>query len=60
MLSPKIWIVAACVLGGLGVIMGAFGSHMIPRYLENYEPALTSEQTVDRENAFEIGVRYQI
>ena len=59
-LSPKIWIVAACVLGGLGVIMGAFGSHAIPKYLDNYEPGLTAEEKVDKENAFEIGVRYQI
>lgn len=58
MLRPKTWIIVACILGGLGVVMGAFGSHLLPSFLEGYD--YTAEARAKRIDAFEIGVRYEI
>jgi uncharacterized membrane protein YgdD (TMEM256/DUF423 family) len=45
----RTFLVTACVLGGLGVAFGAFGSH-----------ALRARLTSDRLGQFEAGVRYQL
>ena len=48
-MSTRTLIVAACVAGGLAVILGAFGAH-----------ALKARLTADQLQSFETGVRYQM
>ena len=42
------WIAAAAVLGALGIILGAFGAHMLKKIL-----------SLEQLDTFETGVRYQ-
>lgn len=48
-MTTRTLLVAACVAGGLAVILGAFGAH-----------ALKARLTADQLQSFETGVRYQM
>jgi uncharacterized membrane protein YgdD (TMEM256/DUF423 family) len=56
--SAKFWLVVACVAGALGVVLGAFGAHGVPSFLEDqgYDaPAVAS-----RLGEFETAARYHL
>jgi uncharacterized membrane protein YgdD (TMEM256/DUF423 family) len=48
-MNAKNWIILACILGSLSVVLGAFGAHAFHAYLENY----------GRINTYETAIKYQ-
>jgi len=49
---------AAAILGGLGVVIGAFGAHGMPTFLENQGHA--PELIQKRLDQFDVGARYHL
>ncbi len=49
-MSPRTWIIAGAILGGLAVCTGAFGAHALEERLK----------ASDKADAYEIAVRYQM
>jgi uncharacterized membrane protein YgdD (TMEM256/DUF423 family) len=48
-MNAKKWIILACILGSLSVMLGAFGAHAFHAYLENH----------GRINTYETAIKYQ-
>lgn len=57
-MNGKRLIVIACILGALGVIIGAFGAHALPNYLT--EQGLTEANVLKHEANLNTGVRYHM
>ncbi|TWT83311.1 hypothetical protein CA13_47760 [Planctomycetes bacterium CA13] len=55
--SRQILLLAA-VFGALGVLVGAFGAHVLGGFLE--DQGLTAETIAKREDQFDVGVRYHL
>ena len=51
-------LILAGWVGGLGVLVGAFGAHGMPAFLEGR--GMSAEAISDRLETFEIGVRYHL
>ncbi|WP_442483211.1 DUF423 domain-containing protein [Aeoliella sp. SH292] len=56
--SAKFWLVVACVAGALGVVLGAFGAHGVPSFLEDqgYDAATVASRLEE----FETAARYHL
>jgi len=57
-MNSKSWLMVAGGAGAIGVMLGAFGAHGLPGYLEGL--SLTEEDLTKRLDNFEIAVRYHI
>jgi len=57
-MNGKRLIVIACILGALGVIIGAFGAHALPNYLT--EQGLAEADVLKHEANLNTGVRYHM
>jgi uncharacterized membrane protein YgdD (TMEM256/DUF423 family) len=49
-MNPRVWIALGCLWAALGVVLGAFGAHLL-------EETLTQRQTLDE---WDTAVRYQL
>jgi len=57
-MNGKRLIMTACILGALGVIIGAFGAHTLPDYLT--EQGLAEAEVLKHEANLNTGVRYHM
>jgi uncharacterized membrane protein YgdD (TMEM256/DUF423 family) len=55
-MKPSSWFVAGAVAAALGVAIGAFGAHGLPRFLS----PLSGDELAKRLEQFETGVRYHM
>ena len=55
-MKPRSLLLVAAVLGGAGIVIGAFGAHALPSMLEG----LTEADLLEREAWLETGVRYHM
>ena len=57
-MNGKRLIMTACILGAVGVIIGAFGAHTLPDYLT--EQGLAEAEVLKHEANLNTGVRYHM
>ncbi len=50
------WLIVAAVTGALAVVLGAFGAHAVPSYLQSR--GFDAEAIADRSDDFHIAARY--
>lgn len=57
-MGPRGWIVVGSLLGGLGVALGAFGAHGLPKRLES--AGWNAQEIARRTELHETAARYQM
>jgi uncharacterized membrane protein YgdD (TMEM256/DUF423 family) len=55
-MKPSIWLTLGAIAAALGVAIGAFGAHELPRYLSGMQEVMRDK----RLDQFETGVRYHM